>query len=173
MADAPWPALRRQLSALPQDELLELLEALCRRSADNRRFLAARLRGDDDSAALEEYRARVLEEFAAAPARTPRLGAARKAIRDYRRASSDLPGSADLWLAFLDAGTELGRRHDDLGEAYYGSLAVGLRDLVALLRESPELRGACLPRLRELRDRARRVGWTWGATLGAAVDELE
>jgi len=172
MAEPSWTALRRQLADKPASELLELLGDLCRRSAGARRLLAARLGGQDDLGVFEEVRSRVLAEFAAAPARMPRLGAARKAIRDYQRTRPDTAAGA-LWLEFLEAGTRLGREHDDLGEAYYAGLSLGLRELVRLLQADEEARRALLPRLRELRDRGRRVGWTWGATLRAAVEELE
>lgn len=173
MAEPGWTALRRQLAGKPASELLELLAELCRRSAEARRILAARLGGQDERGVFEDCRGRLAAEFAAAPARMPRLGALRKAIRDYQRARSDAAGTAALWLEFLEAGTQFGCEHDDLGDAYYAGLSLGLRELVRLLQDDEELRSALLPRLHELRDRGRRVGWTWGPTLRAAVEELE
>jgi hypothetical protein len=173
MAEIGWPALRRQLERLPPEELLELLGALCRRSADNRRFLAARLgRGDEGSSVLEDYRARLLAEFAS-PGRMPRLGAARRAVGDYRKATGDVRGTADLMLAYVEAGTAFSREHGDMSEAYYDSLGIVLRQLAEMLQEDPDLRALLLPRLRALGQASRRVGWSWGGFVRDLLDTLE
>jgi hypothetical protein len=172
-----WKDLAPLLADRSREELLALVAELCRSSADNRRFVAARLGGRDadESGAevLEEYRRRIRQEFASEPARAPRLGVARKAIRDYRKATEDLEGAADLMLTYVEEGTRFSREHGDMSEAYYGSLGQVLRDLANLLRREPELRQARLPRLAALAEASRRVGWTWGGFVAEVVAELE
>jgi hypothetical protein len=171
---AAWSALRTQLEGLDAGELLELLRVLCERSADNRRFLAARLANDEEGGVLEDYRERIEAEFVLTdPPRRPRLGAARKAIRDYRKASADDAGAADLMLACLEAGTNFARQHEDPGDAYFASLAQVLGDLAAHLRAQPHLHAALAPRLRALRRDSKRVGWTWGPQVAEVVDRFE
>jgi len=171
---AAWSELRARLAELDAADLLELLQALCERSADNRRFLATRLANEDPSAALADYRERIEAEFVLTdPPRRPRLGAARKAIRDYRRASADDAGGANLMLACLEAGNDFAHRHDDQGDAYFASLAQVLADLATLLRSQPHLFAALAPRLRTLRQNSKGVGWTWGQQVAEVVDALE
>lgn len=168
-----WRELRAQLAELDATALLDLLGALCERSADDRRFVATRLGGDDASASLEEYRERIESEFVLSdPPRRPRIGAARKAIRDYRKAAADDAGVADLMLTCLESGTSFARHYDDPGEAYFASLGQVLADLASLLRSQPHLHGGLAARLRNLRRDSKRVGWTWGRDVAEVVDRL-
>ena len=174
MAEASWTRLREQLTRLEPSQLLDLLRDLFQRSAENRRFLTAKLAGEDAAGALEDYRERIQAAFAGGdPPQPPRLGEGRKAIRDYRKATSDLEGTADLMLAYVEAGTDYSRQHGDMSEAYYHSLGIVLRDLAAALHDTPALLTPLRPRLGALRLSSRRVGWTWGAYVAEIVDRLE
>jgi hypothetical protein len=173
MPEPRWTQLRERLEQLERGDLLELLHDLFQRSVENRRFLAARLAEGDKGSALEDYRERIQAAFASFdPPQPPRLGEARKAIRDYRKATSDLDGCADLMLQYVEAGTDYSRQHGDMSEAYYHSLGVVLRDLDKLLRDTPALRASLRPRLEALRQSSRKVGWTWGAYVAEIVDRL-
>jgi len=174
MADVRWPRIRQSLAALSPAQLLDLLHELHDRSADNRRYLAAKVNSSDGAAALQDYRERIDAEFVHGnPPRQPRLGAARKAIRDYQRATGDRDGAADLLLSFVESGNRLSREHGDMGSAFYDSLARALHDLGEVLHDDRALYGRLRQRLAQLRRDSQRVGWTWGAHVAEIVDRLE
>lgn len=173
-AGVAWTQLRARLEELPPAELIRVVRALYERSAENRRFLAASLLGSSPAAVLEDYREHIVHQFAATdPARSPRLGLARKAIRDYSKASGDAAGTAELMLTYLEAGNAFSRAHGDMSGSYYDSLSIVLRDLAEALRDSPSLYRSVAPRLAQLRQDARRVGWNWGGDVAEIVDRLE
>jgi hypothetical protein len=172
-----WRDIGPLLADRTREELIALVADLCRASADNRRFVAARLGGTGakrrDEEALEEYRQRIRQEFTSEPPRQPRLGVARKAIRDYRKATEDPSGRADLMLTYVEEGTRFSFDHGDMSEAYYGSLGLVLRDLAGLLRRQPGIREDLRPRLAALKEGSRRVGWTWGGFVAEVLEELD
>jgi len=158
---------------MSRDEVVNLVRALFDRSADNRLFLAAKLRDENNESVLEEYRLRIEGEFSATePPRQPRLGTARKAIRDYHRATGDTDGAAELMLTYVESGNRFSRSHGDMNASYYDSLGIVLRDLGEALRDAPPLYARLRPRLEALRRDSKRVGWSWGTYVAEVVDRL-
>ena len=63
-----------------------------------------------------------------------KLGEARKSIRDYRKATGNLPGTAELLMTDVENGTRFTREYGDIDERFYGSLKSALQKLATLLR---------------------------------------
>lgn len=89
-----WSAIRRHLNVQSKSALLALVKDLYDASSTNRDFLHARVQAEaGDGAAVERYRRTIIEQFY--PSRgfgKLKLVEARKAIRDYRRATGNLGG---------------------------------------------------------------------------------
>ncbi len=172
-----WTPLRKKLQGLDKPELLDLLKDLFDFSSDNRAFLAARFKtGGEGSAALEGYRQRILRQFV--PERgLPRLklAVARKAIRDYRKATGDPAGTVDLMLSYVEGGIVVTEEYGDMGEELYASLESVLGEAVELLRspEGVEIYPLFAERLRELVGDTRHVGWGFGFFVADQVEDLE
>ena len=103
---ANWSQIRRHLKGCSRPALLALAKDLYDASAANRDFLHARFQADGDSGeALEKYRRKIVEQFF--PQRgfgNLKLAEARKAIRDYRKATGNLPGTAELLMTYVENG---------------------------------------------------------------------
>ena len=84
-----WSAVRQQLATWEKPALLALVKDLYEAAGVNRDFIQARCQAEESGGeALEKYRGKIVEQFF--PARgfgKLKLGEARKAIRDYRKAS--------------------------------------------------------------------------------------
>ena len=66
---------------------------------------------------LEKYRSKIVDQFF--PARGEgklKLGEARKAIRDYRKATGDIPGTAELLMTYVENGTKFTHDYGDIDE---------------------------------------------------------
>ena len=98
--------MKAALKGQPQDDLLDLIRDLYRRSAANRRFLHARCVGPAEQ--LDEYRRLVTMAIAPDPLGTGRvsLQTAKRAIRDYATATNDRVGTANLMVTFVEEGTD-------------------------------------------------------------------
>ena len=89
-----WQSVRRQLDDWSRPALIALVRDLYDASPDNRDFLQARFQAEETAGtALEKYRRKIVGQFF--PARGDgklKLSEARKAIRDYRKATGNLRG---------------------------------------------------------------------------------
>lgn len=171
-----WQSVRRKLSDWSKPALVALVKDLCEVSPDNRDFLHARFQADaDDGAALEKYRRRIVDQFF--PARGDgklKLAEARKAIRDYQKATGNLAGGIDLMLTYVENGTEFTREFGDINESFYNSLESVLNEMVRLLsRESPELYPRFRDRIQRLATLANGIGWGYGDAVCDQVFCLE
>lgn len=110
-----WSAVRRELGAWEKPALLALLKDLYGIAGVNRDFMLARSKADvSGGAALEKYRARIINQFF--PARgfgKLKLGEARKAIRDYRKAAGDITGTAAMPDTVADWLSEIAEAYCD------------------------------------------------------------
>jgi hypothetical protein len=158
-----WSTVRQHLTTWDKPALLALVKDLYEAAAENRDFIHARCQaGECGGEALEKYRGKIVEQFF--PARgfgKLKLGEARKAIRDYRKATGNLPGTAELLMTYVENGTKFTHEFGDIDERFYSSVESALEELAVLLRG--EARGM----YPQFRDRLARVeqmtdGIGWG-----------
>lgn len=157
-----WTDIRRKLGQTDKDYVIGIVKALFDFSKENRTFLVSRLFPETDwSALLEEYRKQVREAVFPDPPRQIRLGDARKAINAYRKATSDLAGTAELMLVFVESGTDCGRTYGVDYESFYTSLESMLDDLVEILcdERNRQLLDRLCERVRRLEESAGDIGW--------------
>lgn len=171
-----WQSIRRQIGEWPESALIALIKDLYEASPDNRDFLHARFEPENNAgAALETYRRKIVEQFF--PARgfgKLKLGEARKAIRDYGKATGNLEGTIDLMLAYVENGTDFTREFGDIDEAFYDSLESMLNDVAELLVDpGKELYPRFQERVRRLAPRAGDIGWGYGDAVRDQADRLE
>ena len=171
-----WSSIRQQIKDWPQPALLGLVKDLHDASAANRDFLQARVQAEDDRGeALEKYRARIVEQFF--PRRgfgKLKLAEARKAIRDYRKATGNLAGTAELMLTYVENGTRFTREYGDINEPFYNSLDSVLAELVQLLiKEGAAWYPRFQDRLLKVEADASHIGWGYCDTVHEQVELLE
>lgn len=176
-APIKWIEVKRELNALSQPELIELVKNLFDQSHENKLFLASRFSsqplGED---AIAPYRKRIVDQFF--PTRgfgKLGLAEARKAIREYKKATSDLLGTAELMMVYVEQGTEFTNTYGDIDEVFYNSMESVLAELVKLL-SSPQgrvLYPVFSERLSELEHDAGDIGWGYGDEVSRMVEEFE
>jgi hypothetical protein len=171
-----WSAIRKQLSAQSKEALLALVKDLYDASSSNRNFLQARVQVEaGGGTAVEKYRRTIIEQFY--PSRgygKLKLTEARKAIRDYRKATGDVRGTVDLMLTYVEYGTRFTCDFGDINEAYYNSLESVLGEMTQLLsKDQPTLYPQFQKRILQLEAHADHIGWGYGDALRKHVRLLE
>ena len=171
-----WSAVRQQLATWDKPALLNLVKDLYEVADENRDFIHARSKtGEDSVEAFETYRGKIVEQFF--PARGDgklKLGEARKAIRDYRKVTGNIPGTAELLLTYVENGTRFTHLYGDIDERFYSSVESALDELAALLRD--EARGMYpqfSDRLARVEQMADGIGWGFHDFVGDVVGQLE
>lgn len=162
-----WTDIRRKLARTDLDYAIGIVKMMFDQSKENRTFLISRLYPDTDwSALLEQQRKRILSEFYTRKdiPRNPRISNARKAIDDYRRATSDPVGTAELMLTYVEVGTEFAQQYGMQDEPFLRSLEVVLDKLVGILAkdERRNLVEQLRERLQTVRDQAFDCGESFG-----------
>jgi hypothetical protein len=171
-----WSALRRHLVTWDKPALLALVKDLYKAAAGNRDFIQARCQaGESGGEILEKYRGKIVEQFYPARGEAKlKLNEARKAIRDYRRATANLPGTAELLMTYVEQGAEFTHDYGDIDERFYNSVESALDELAALLQD--EARGV-YPQLSERLARVEQItdgiGWGFHDHIGDVVARLE
>jgi hypothetical protein len=171
-----WQNIRRQLDDWSKPALVALVKDLHDASPDNRDFLLARFQAEENAgAALEKYRRKIVEQFF--PARGDgklKLAEARKAIRDYRKATGNLMGTIDLMLTYVENGTEFTHEFGDINESFYNSLESVLNEMAQqLMHDGTELYPRFRERIRRLATLADGIGWGYGDAVRDQVYQLE
>ncbi len=171
-----WSTVRQHLTAWDKPALLALLKDLYEAAGVNRDFIHARSKtGDGDGDVLEKYRRKIVEQFF--PARGDgklKLVEARKAIRDYRKATGNLPGTVELLMTYVENGTRFTAEYGDIDERFYSSVESALDELATLLRGKargiyPQFRDR-LARVEQMSDG---IGWGFHDFVRDVVGQLE
>jgi hypothetical protein len=173
-----WSAARRHLATLDKPALLALVKDLYDSAAENRDFIQARCQAADGGAeVLEAYRKRIVEQFFSKRADgvgALKLGVARKAIRDYRKATGNLSGTVELLMTYVENGAEFTHDYGDIDEGFYNSVASALQELAGLLRgEAQEMYPQFSERLTRVEQMTDGIGWGFGDFVGDVVWQLE
>jgi hypothetical protein len=171
-----WSAVKQRIKTWDTAQLTALIKDLYDSSSDNRAFLDARLQADDGGgAALETYRQRIVQQFF--PKRgfgQLKLAEARKAIRDYKRATGNVEGTIELLLTYLENGNDFTCRFGDIDERFYDSLCSVIDELAAALKsEGPEAYAKVRDRLDQVATNANGIGWGYGDHINGVVGKLE
>jgi|WetSurMetagenome_2_1015567.scaffolds.fasta_scaffold351772_2 hypothetical protein len=172
-----WTAIRRALGAQDKTALLALIKDLYGASELNRDLLQARCRaGHDDGELLEKYRRKIVDQFFPGRGRMGalKLGEARKAIRDYRKATGSLPGTADLLMTYVENGAKFTREYGDIDEGFYNSVESALKELAGLLRgEARGLYPQFAQRLASVERMTDGIGWGFHDSVSDVVGRLD
>ena len=171
-----WSAARQHLATWGRPALLALVKDLFEAAAVNRDFIQARCQADESGGeVLEKYRGKIVEQFF--PTRgfgKLKLGEARKAIRDYRNATGNFPGTAELLMTYVENGTRFTHEYGDIDERFYSSVESALEELAGLLRgEARELYPSFSGRLASVEQMADGIGWGFHDFVADVVWRLE
>jgi hypothetical protein len=128
-----WSHLKPHLQRLEKEELLRLLHDLCALNVDNKVFLNSRFLAATSEEMAEPYRKIIRQVFN--PNRglpSFKLGAARKALNDFKKACADPVAVVDLMLFYVEQGVICTRTYGDIDEPFYASLASVYRSAAEL-----------------------------------------
>lgn len=172
---AGWTDVRKALASKEKPALIALIKDLYDTAEVNRDLLQPRLLGgENEGEFLRKYRHRIVEQFF--PARgfgKLKLGEARQAVRDYRKATGNVSGAAELLLTYVENGTKFTSEFGDIDERFYSSIESALQELAALLRgEARALYPQFAERLAGVAALSDGTGWGFHDFVSAAIGNL-
>jgi len=173
-----WRAARQRLTSWGKPALLALVKDLYDAASGNRDFIDARCQaGDDGGETLEKYRQKIAGQFFSKKAHGMgdlKLGEVRKAIRDYKKATGSIPGTAELLLTYVESGVRFTHDYGDIDERFYSSVESALDELADLLRgDARELYPQFSERLARVEKMTSGIGWGFHDFIADVVGQLE
>jgi hypothetical protein len=177
-SNLPWSQIKSRLSAFEKEDLLNLIRDLYQLNSDNKVMLATRLAATssdglaDDLA--EPYKRAIRREFN--PDRgLPRLniGAARKALSSFKKASASLEAVIDMLIYYVEQGVICTNQYGDIHEQFYSSLESAFEEAIKLILKtrSSEIAEAFRPRLYNIVSDTSNVGWGFHDSLSDAFHD--
>jgi hypothetical protein len=156
--------------------LLALVKDLYDTAAENRDFIQARCQAEAGGGEVsEKYRRKIVDQFFPTQGEGKfKLGEARKAIRDYRKATGNLPGTVELQMTFVENGVKFTHEYGDIDERFYNGVEFALDELAALLRgEARELYPRFRDRLASVEQMTDGIGWGFHDFVAGVAGQLE
>lgn len=170
----PWNVLKKELSKLEKSDLLVTIRDLHSLSAENKRFLEARLSSTEDT--LEEYRNIVEENMFPDifDGNNISLSKARNAITEYRRATGDDLGTLDLMISYVAFGTDFTAEYGDMWEGFYDSLESMFGKILEKLGSlDPVSRRKFRNRVKQIVEAAHGMGWGYYDAIESMLTEAQ
>jgi hypothetical protein len=171
-----WTTARQHLATCDKPALVALIKDLYDASAGNRNFIQARCQAEDGGGEiLEAYRSKIVLQFF--PKRgfgKLKLAEARKALREYKKATGNIPGTAELLMTYVENGVLFTNEYGDIDERFYSSVESVLKELTALLRGAArDLYPQFSERLAKVEQDTNGIGWGFHDFIADRVRELE
>jgi hypothetical protein len=173
-SNVSWSQIKSQISLLEKEDLLTLLRDLYQLNADNKVWLATRFAAVSSDDLAEPYKRAIKKEFN--PERgLPRLniGAARKALTSFKKASATPEAIIDMLLYYVEQGVACTNQYGDIDERFYSSLESAFAEALEVIRKTgrSDIAEAFRPRLASIVSDTDGIGWGFHDFLSDAFHE--
>lgn len=162
--------LKKTLEQFDKKELIRLIIDSAKLNKDNMEWLEIELQRPDELPELLEYhKTKILNALDSND-----LRAAKKAISDFKKYSSDRESLIDLMIYYVEQGTEITIAYGDMYEKFYISMESMYWEVISNLDEwdDKELIEKFRPRLEKLVMITEEVGWGYSDKLCEFYNEL-
>ena len=170
-----WAEVGKVLARGDVEMLIDLVKDLYDASPANQDFLHTRLKvNEDDTSALKPYLDRITRQFKIVRGDAKLdLAEARRAIREYSKATNNIPGTIELMLTYVECGTEFTLEYGDIDSGFYSSLSSVLQEMADLVRaEGRDYYPRFRDRIQNLGTDTERIGWGYGDFLRETILEI-
>lgn len=134
---AGWTELRKILSRASERDLIGLICDLYKLNKDNKNYLHAKFFNDTET--LDKYKKQITDSLVVVPyEKKPKLANARKAISDYKKASSSINGLLQLIMTYLDCGAFMASKYGYYEGGFYESMQSMFKSALKIMQEHPE-----------------------------------
>jgi hypothetical protein len=172
---ASWRDVKAVLSEFSHEQLLGTLQDVYKLNPATKSFFHSRFLGGASGVEhLEAYKKRIRNAISTNHARPLRLGEARKAVNEFKKASGQLEETLELMLYYVACGNDFTLAFGDITESFYSSLESMFYSIVQMLIKQKDagLAQAWLPKLEREYNRVSDLGWGYADYLSDCLEEL-
>lgn len=148
---------------LDKNELVKLVTELVNLRRGNKAYVEAKLSEPSElPKAIKHFKKIIEGEFF--PRRGEpkmRLAVAKKAVRDFKKATNSFEGILDLMIFYVEAGTKFTNTYGDIDEHFYSSMDSTFKEVIDILKQTndAELTRKFRPRLKAVVESSEGIGW--------------
>jgi len=173
-----WMDVKQVIAKMGALQLRKVLEDLYGFSAENKAFFHSHFLSDQDgNDYLKPYKARIRKAICP---KEPwkegvKLSAGKRAISEFKKANGNLRDTLSLMLYYIKSGNDLILKFGNVNEPFYNSMESMYARLVkSLIKQKDQmLTSEFMPQLETEFKRVKQVGWGYGDTLKAFLDDLK
>ncbi len=154
-----WDNVEKSIKSFESSQLIELVYDLYQLSTENKNFLHARFSRDDTI--LLRYKEIISNcLYPDAMDENDDFAKAKKAIKDYAKATGNADGTIDLMIYYVESGNQFTLDYGDINEFFYDDLIAmyekASKTVLKLPQEKQEL---FRKRLEKIMKSANGIGW--------------
>ncbi len=170
--------IRSLLADLQRDELLEIINELCKLSKKNKQFVEVFVQGSDAvdySSIMEGAKKKIYGKFftPSGNPRTPKLGEARKIVNETAKMLKGQTALiAELKLYFVTVGTDFTEQFGDMYEGFYNSMESMFESFLKEIAAKPELVETFMDDVQEIHRTSRMMGWGYQDQLEGMMEDF-
>jgi hypothetical protein len=163
-----WKKVLPSIEVLSKQQLIEIIHYIHDTCSETSLFLGGRF--GKTTISLKPYIAKVKEAASADPMYDEGINwkGAERAIHNYRIASGDNKGVAELLILYVDTANQFTLEYGDIDEGYYESMEEIFQDAVdhlLLMEKENESIDEYVMRLEEIVDSTSDIGWGYHDSL--------
>lgn len=136
-----WRAIKTSLAGMDANSLISLIHDLYALNKENKEYLQGRVGGEAAYASLRENAAKKIkhEFFPERRFGKARIAPVKKGIDEYKKATGDPIGTADLTLQFIEQFVKLCREYGGEEQSKLDALSVAMKELLKILESCPAI----------------------------------
>jgi len=169
-----WLQIKSNLADCSKGDLMNLILDLYDLSSSNKDFLEARFLKDRN--ALERYKEQIKKYVSPKDpwkeSQRVSLKDAKKILSDYKKATGDKIGLADLMIHYVECGTTFSSMYGDMDEQYYASLESVFENALKIMKEFDAFEiNDFIKRLKNILKMASGMGYGYYDTIAELFDD--
>jgi hypothetical protein len=170
--------IRSLLADLQRDELLEIINELCKLSKQNKQFVEVFVQGSDAvdySTIVEDAKKKIYGKFftPSGNPRTPKLGEARKIVTETAKMLKGQTALiAELKLYFVIVGTKFTGQFGDMYDGFYNSMLSMFEGFLKEAAAKPKLVETFMDELWTIHRTSRMMGWGYQDQLEGMMEDF-
>jgi len=153
--------LKKHLKTYDQKDLIQLVTEIYKLNTEVQQFVSIKFLGEECiKMAFEKARKEIKDEFF--PSRgdgSLRLVKAKKAIRDFKKLTSDQDKTLDLKLYYVEMGSKFTNTYGDIDSGFYDSMITMFKDVVEACDKDEEFFNKYNERLLKVVNESEGIGW--------------
>ena len=154
-----WISVKKELQKLPEKEIFHILKEIYYSHPDSKNYLISKTHPDQGIQKYKDIIDHCMYPNVMSSTQKISIPKAKKAISDYSKSTSDVQGTIELMMNFVETGHKFTSDYGDMYEQFYDSLISMFQRITKKLRQNSQLIPDFYDRLNKISNESQNFGW--------------